>query len=193
MTSPDGQLRADLDQMQSAGNRWSVMTEDLNPGPPPSPGTDPTDPTTLATATIHATTQLTTAQLQALLGDYGKHTSNSATAMGEQERMSASSIKDLMGMLTSGAKDVGGIATNIGQVGTQMATTLGQGATQAGTTAMTAAMTAATTGAKTNAPGGAVAGGLTDPSNINHDKATTTDGSKDNGRDHSKPTESVHR
>lgn len=185
MTSPDGgRLHADLDQMQSAGRRWNVMTADLQPGPSPSPG-DMSNPTSAATATIHGTVQLSSAQLAALLAEHADHTATTATAMGTQDQMSASSLKDMMGMLTSGGKDLMGIVTNFGQTATQALTQVGTAVTQAGTTGMNAVITAVTTGAKGGAPGGSVAAGLTSPDNLNslhHDTTTTREEGGHDGR-----------
>jgi hypothetical protein len=182
VTSPDGgRLHADLDEMASAGSRWNVMTADLHPGPAPSPG-DLSNPTSQATAVIHGTVQLSSAQLAALLAEHADKTTGAAAAMGAQDGASASQLKDMMGMLTSGGKDLMGIATNLGQTATQALTQVGTAVTQAGTTGMNAVITAVTTGAKGAAPGGGVAAGLTSPDNLNslhHDATTRQEGDDD--------------
>lgn len=185
MTSPDGRLRADLDQMAAAGSRWSVMTADLQPGPAPSPG-NPLNPTSMAVLAIHGTVQLSSAQLADLLAEHAGKTSTDAASFGAQDKAGAMKINDVLGMLTSAGKDLMGIATNVGQTATQALTQVGTAVTQAGTTGMNAVITAVTTGAKGgSAPGGSVAGGLTSPDNLNnlhHDTTTTTTG-REGGND----------
>lgn len=182
MTSPDGQLRADLDELASAGSRWDAMTVDLDPGVAPSPG-DLLNPTGMAVLAIHGTVKMSTAQLVEMLGDYAAHTSTTAAKTGAQEQMSASSMKDILNTLTSSGKDVMQGVTNAAQVGAQVAGTVGQSGTQMATTAMNAAMTAATTGSHAGgAPGGAAVG-LTSPGSLDdlHHDTTTRQGEHHDG------------
>jgi hypothetical protein len=169
-------VRAQLDELASAGSRWDVMTADLDPGAPPSPG-DVSNPTGAAVLAIHGAVRVSTAQLQELLAGHAAHVGETVAATGAQEGMSASQLKDIMGMLTSAGKDVMGIGTNLGQTATQALTQVGTAVTQAGTTGMNAVITAVTTGAK----GGGAASGLTAPGNLDslHDNTTHREGDGD--------------
>lgn len=173
MSGGDGQTKADLDEVLGAGSRWDVMTEDLNPGPAPHPGSDLTDPTVLATLAIHGTVQLTTQQLQELLSDYAGKNKQTATAMGAQEGMSASSLKDIISVVTSIPKDISSsIAPFISAAGGVLSS--GASSASSAVSSITSGIKPAMDGVgKTSAPGGTVAAGLTAPDNINHQDATT--------------------
>jgi hypothetical protein len=188
MTGPV--INVDQDQLQAAGGRWNTMSGDLDVGPPPHPGNDPTDPTVLATVAVHGTMHLTTAQLTEMLQSYASGTQNTASAFGSQDKGSASQMKELMSMLTGTLKDGEASLQGVFQ-GAAAGASSASSALSAGVSSVTSGIKPITAMmGKTNAPGGSVAGGLTDPNNINHD--TTMKEGKDNGRSHTAESVSSH-
>ena len=177
MTSPD--ITVNQDELQAAGGRWNAMSGDLDVGSPPHPGNDPTDPTVLATVAVHGTMHLTTAQLQEMLQSYASGTQKTASKFGEQDKGSAMSMDKIMSMITGGVKDVSGVIQPFVSAIPSAVSSFASAAS-AGVSAVTSAMKPATSGS------GNVAGGLTDPNNINHD-ATTNERKSDGQHDAAKP------
>jgi uncharacterized protein YfiM (DUF2279 family) len=108
MTSPDGQLRVNLDQLQNTSANWMQSAAGMRGGAPP-PVTTPGWPTGAMTAAIHSGAEHTTESLQAGMNGSAQGLANSADAFQAADKGDSTKMKDITGPLS----DILGEATGL--------------------------------------------------------------------------------
>jgi hypothetical protein len=117
MTSPDGQLRLNLDQLQNTSVQWMQSAAGMRGGAPP-PVTTPGWPTGTMTAAIHSGAEQTTTSLQDGMTGSADHVANSANAFQSADKGDSVKMSDVTGPIGDILGDITGtIGTGTGAIG----------------------------------------------------------------------------
>jgi hypothetical protein len=120
MTSPDGRLRLNLDQLQNTSANWMQSAAGMRGGAPP-PVTTPGWPTGTMTAAIHSGAEQTTASLQDGMTGSAQGLANSANSFQQADHASGMKMGDITGPLG----DILGSITGVVGAGTGAIGSLG--------------------------------------------------------------------
>lgn len=117
MTSPDGRLRVNLDQLQNTSANWMQSAAGMRGGAPP-PVTTQGWPTGTMTAAIHSGAEQTTTSLQAGMTGSADGLANSANSFQQADHASGMKMGDITGPIGDILGDITGvIGTGTGAVG----------------------------------------------------------------------------
>jgi hypothetical protein len=120
VTSPDGQLRVNLDQLAQTVVQWKQSADGMRGGAPP-PVTTQGWPTGTMTVAIHAGAEQTTASLQDGMVGSADGLSNSANSFQQADHASGMKMADITGPLG----DILGAITGVVGTGTGAVGSLG--------------------------------------------------------------------